>query len=183
MINAPRRGRPKGATRYAQADREILSKIADLITDAEPPLAPTGAMRKLGYHDSSDHRRLQRKWRATGVQLQQKVRDRRSAAASHCSPAHGADLYGGGRGSALTPSYASSVTNFIQGELERQQRVQDLMDPPGSRAMREMMERQQRMQDLMDPPGARAMREMMERERRIQDLMNPPYLRLLGIYR
>lgn len=73
------RGRPKGASRHADADWTLLAQVADEM-ERDPSLKATTAIRALGVLDDAAVRRLQRRWKAEGARLLKEPRRESEAA-------------------------------------------------------------------------------------------------------
>lgn len=131
-----RRGRPKGATRYAEPDRLTLDSIADLIT-ATPGLTPTTAMRRLDIHDPSHHRRLQRKWSRAAAQLEQAAHARRRPAPRPAAPVQG------------MPPIGSQA--WIQDLFQQQERLRGYMASPAGQAACQALEQAKAFRATFDP--------------------------------
>lgn len=167
------RGRPRGS---GKNDTAMLAQVADLVTK-QPALKPTTAMKRViasaKERDATPEtllRRLQVKWRAQGASLLAQAKARATPKPAAMGGGYAGYGYGYGYGPTL-----SSVDRLIF----EQQRMMDLLNPPGLRHMRETMEAAQRLQDFIDPPALRHTRELMERMQRFQDMVDPPALRHL----
>jgi hypothetical protein len=107
-------------------------------------------------------RRLQVKWKQQKESLVAEARNRARPKASS-----------GGAGYSYHPLTATErFRTQVDRIIDEQRRIQDLIDPPYLRVVREQ---EQRMRDLIDPPHRRMMRE----QQRLQDLIDPPHMREL----
>lgn len=183
MTTPPRpRGRPRGASRHNRGDATLLDKVADLVTDASPALKPTSAMRRLGIHDPSHHRRLQRKWRAAAPQLEQAARERRRAAAAP-RPAlaragfglTAADLAG-------FPKIDPVMMRTMQQAVKDAERFRKSIDPvalqTALRAAKAHMEEAKRLQITLDPAAIQAMKAQLDQAKRIHAALHPPHTQI-----
>ncbi len=150
------RGRPRGS---GKNDTPYLAQVADLMV-SDPSLKPTTAMKRvmLGHKwtetDQTLIRRWQVKWKADGVSLLAAARERaRPKSIVYASK-----------------YYPRTATEQL---MEQQRRMQDLIDPPHMRVLREY---EQHMRDLIDPPYMRWFR---EQEQRMRNFVDPPYMREL----
>lgn len=161
MTDTPRRrGRPKGATRYAEPDRLTLDSIADLVA-ATPGLTPTTAMRRLGIHDPSHHRRLQRKWGRAAAQLEQAAHARRRP-----TPRPAASMRG-------MPPIGSHA--WFQDFLQQQERLRGYIDSPAERAACQALEHAKALRATIDPLALQTIQASLKEAERIRDILNPPH--------
>ena len=85
-------GRPRGSSKHAKPDGEILEKVADLLVK-HPHMTATTGMRQIlkrvceAGKDDSTVRRLQKRWRVTGAErlsaARERLRERSSSTYTH----------------------------------------------------------------------------------------------------
>lgn len=165
-----KRGRPRGT---GKNDTPYLMQVAEFMV-ADPKLKPTTAMKRViatrrewGASDDTLLRRWQGKWKNVGADL--------LAAAKNRAESKPMRSIGGYRSSHGYPFEESATMRLMRAinETPMMRTMRAIEESPTMKVMRDM----QRMQDLIDPPWLRHMREQEKLERTMRDLIDPPYLR------
>lgn len=148
------RGRPKGST--IKSDAQHLDAIADLMV-RNPDLKKTPAISQVVQKAFPEQkweaaeRRLLRKWNETVEERLEAAQERRrEERQSRSLPAH--ELV----------SRSTGVFADLAAGLAMSKQMQDIIDPPALRFIRQQQEEMQRIQDMIDPPFMRQIRDQSE---------------------
>lgn len=165
-----KRGRPRGT---GKNDTPYLAQVAEFMV-VDPKLKPTTAMKRViatrrnwGATDDTLLRRWQDKWKNVGADLLSAAKERAASKPIRSSGYRSSPGYG---------TVTETATMMLMRAID---------DTPMMKAMRaieesttmKLMREMQRIEDLIDPPWQRKMREQERLERTMRDLIDPPYLR------